>query len=182
MFKRPLLPGLIWTLLIAVLTLMPGNYIPKVFTFLDWLSPDKIIHLVLFGVYAFLLAAGFSRMGKPVLMAKHPMLSGLIIGIVFAIFTEVMQKFSDPPLSQCELCHGKMRKLISQSTFHLKGTGWYVTDYASKTGGNQGKSSGAEHRGESDKPKAAAESSQKGDSSKVGESSKDSKKKDSPSK
>jgi hypothetical protein len=25
-----------------------------------------------------------------------------------------------------------MRKLISQSTFHLKGTGWYVTDYASK--------------------------------------------------
>ena len=96
MFKRPLLPGLIWTLLIAVLTLMPGNYIPKVFTFLDWLSPDKIIHLVLFGVYAFLLAAGFSRMGKPVLMAKHPMLSGLIIGIVFAIFTEVMQKFVIP--------------------------------------------------------------------------------------
>jgi len=25
-----------------------------------------------------------------------------------------------------------MRKLISQSTFHLKGTGWYVTDYARK--------------------------------------------------
>jgi hypothetical protein len=30
------------------------------------------------------------------------------------------------------MCNGKMRKLISQSTFHLKGTGWYVTDYASK--------------------------------------------------
>jgi len=27
-----------------------------------------------------------------------------------------------------------MRKLISQSSFHLKGTGWYVTDYASKKG------------------------------------------------
>ena len=45
---------------------------------------------------------------------------------------EVLQKFSDPPISKCEKCHGKMRKLISQSTFHLKGTGWYVTDYASK--------------------------------------------------
>jgi len=29
-----------------------------------------------------------------------------------------------------------MRKLISQSTFHLKGTGWYVTDYASNRGGS----------------------------------------------
>jgi len=45
---------------------------------------------------------------------------------------EVMQKFSDPPLTECRHCHGKLRKLISMSTFHLKGTGWYVTDYAGK--------------------------------------------------
>ena len=45
---------------------------------------------------------------------------------------EVMQRFSDPPIEECELCHGKMKKLISQCTFHLKGTGWYVTDYGSK--------------------------------------------------
>jgi putative FmdB family regulatory protein len=50
---------------------------------------------------------------------------------------ETWQKFSDPPVTECDLCHGKMKKLISQSSFHLKGTGWYVTDYASKTGGNQ---------------------------------------------
>ena len=46
--------------------------------------------------------------------------------------TEAMQKFSDPPLTECEHCHGQLRKLISMSTFHLKGTGWYVTDYARK--------------------------------------------------
>ena len=51
---------------------------------------------------------------------------------------EALQRFSDAPLTQCESCHGKLRKLISQSTFHLKGSGWYVTDYASKSGGNQG--------------------------------------------
>jgi putative FmdB family regulatory protein len=46
---------------------------------------------------------------------------------------EIMQKISDPPVSECKRCHASMKKLISQSTFHLKGTGWYVTDYASKS-------------------------------------------------
>ncbi|MBW1680981.1 MAG: zinc ribbon domain-containing protein [Deltaproteobacteria bacterium] len=52
---------------------------------------------------------------------------------------EVWMKFSDKPPARCELCSGKMKKLISQSTFHLKGTGWYVTDYASKSGGSGSK-------------------------------------------
>jgi putative FmdB family regulatory protein len=46
--------------------------------------------------------------------------------------TEVWQQISEKPLSKCEICNGKMKKLISQSTFHLKGSGWYVTDYNSK--------------------------------------------------
>jgi putative FmdB family regulatory protein len=49
--------------------------------------------------------------------------------------TEIFQKISDPPIKRCELCKGKMRRLISQTSFQLKGTGWYVTDYASKKGG-----------------------------------------------
>ena len=53
--------------------------------------------------------------------------------------TEVLQKISDPPVTKCEKCNGKMKKLISHSTFHLKGSGWYVTDYASKSGGYDGK-------------------------------------------
>jgi len=51
--------------------------------------------------------------------------------------TEILQTFSDTPLKECKRCHGKMKKIISQNTFHLKGTGWYVTDYASKTSQNQ---------------------------------------------
>ena len=46
---------------------------------------------------------------------------------------EVLQKFSDRPLKKCRYCSGKVHKLISQSSFHLKGTGWYVTDYADKS-------------------------------------------------
>ena len=47
---------------------------------------------------------------------------------------EVLQKFSDKPLKKCNHCSGKLQKLISHSSFHLKGTGWYVTDYAGKSG------------------------------------------------
>jgi len=43
---------------------------------------------------------------------------------------EIIQNFSDKPLTKCPECSGKMNKLISQSAFHLKGSGWYVTDYA----------------------------------------------------
>lgn len=46
---------------------------------------------------------------------------------------EVMQKMSDPPLKRCKHCRGKLEKLISQTSFQLKGSGWYVTDYAGKT-------------------------------------------------
>ena len=43
---------------------------------------------------------------------------------------EVIQKFSDEQLTTCPSCSGNLRKLISHNSFHLKGSGWYVTDYA----------------------------------------------------
>ena len=52
---------------------------------------------------------------------------------------EALQKFSDKTLTKCKHCSGKLHKLISQNSFHLKGTGWYVTDYANKS--NPSKSS-----------------------------------------
>ncbi|MBW1740257.1 MAG: zinc ribbon domain-containing protein [Deltaproteobacteria bacterium] len=55
---------------------------------------------------------------------------------------EAWQKFSDKPLKTCKHCSGRLHKLISQSTFHLKGTGWYVTDYANKPGSSSPKKGG----------------------------------------
>ncbi len=46
---------------------------------------------------------------------------------------ETIQKFSDAPLTTCRHCSGRLNKMISQSSFHLKGTGWYVTDYSKKS-------------------------------------------------
>jgi len=44
---------------------------------------------------------------------------------------EVMQKINDAPLSECSSCGGELKKLITNTSFVLKGSGWYVTDYPS---------------------------------------------------
>lgn len=96
MFRKPLLPGLLWTIIIGVLTLVPGNYIPKVSSFLDWLSPDKLAHLFLFGIYTLLLCVGFSRQLKSSLISRYPMIISFGTGMVFAFFTEMMQAYVVP--------------------------------------------------------------------------------------
>ncbi len=45
---------------------------------------------------------------------------------------EVTQRITEPTLERCPSCRGKVRKLISATSFQLKGSGWYVTDYARK--------------------------------------------------
>lgn len=59
---------------------------------------------------------------------------------------EVFQKIHDAPVTQCRFCHGRVEKLISHTSFQLKGSGWYLTDYAPKSqpsdGGSSAKESG----------------------------------------
>ena len=67
---------------------------------------------------------------------------------------EEMQRITDPPLAKCPKCKRKVRRLISQTSFHLKGSGWYVTDYARKgngggTGGKKEDSGGGSGSSES---------------------------------
>jgi putative FmdB family regulatory protein len=46
---------------------------------------------------------------------------------------EAFQKINDSPLTDCKFCQGKVEQLISHSSFQLKGSGWYLTDYAKKS-------------------------------------------------
>src|SRR5580693_1358963 len=62
---------------------------------------------------------------------------------------EVLQKYSDEPLTVHENCGGALEKLISRSAFKLKGSGWYATDYASgKTGSDSTSNGSAESKAE----------------------------------
>jgi putative FmdB family regulatory protein len=47
---------------------------------------------------------------------------------------EEWQKITEPPVDKCKKCGGRASRLISHTSFVLKGTGWYVTDYARKDG------------------------------------------------
>ena len=83
---------------------------------------------------------------------------------------EALQKITDPPIIECEQCCSEMKKLISQSTFHLKGTGWNVTDYASKNKNSQVEakekaSSGKETPAKKVEAKTATEKATKKDAS-----------------
>ena len=73
---------------------------------------------------------------------------------------DLMQKFSDPPADACPSCAGTVRKLISRSAFHLKGDGWYVTDYGK---GSTTMSSDSDSKEKSEK-KSKSDSSSKSES------------------
>ncbi len=64
---------------------------------------------------------------------------------------EATQKITEDPLKECQLCGGKnVKRLISATAFHLKGGGWYKTDYASgSSSGTGGKSTASETKSES---------------------------------
>lgn len=68
---------------------------------------------------------------------------------------EVMQRISEDPLKKCPTCGAKVTKLISRSAFHLKGSGWYMTDYA-RNGTN--KSTSEESQGSTTETKESSTS------------------------
>jgi putative FmdB family regulatory protein len=47
---------------------------------------------------------------------------------------EVIQKFSDAPISVCPKCGGDVQKLMSSPAIQFKGSGFYLTDYGRGTG------------------------------------------------
>lgn len=69
---------------------------------------------------------------------------------------EKLQKMNDDPLKDCPEC-GKstLTKLVSASSFKLKGTGWYETDFKNKPKAENSAKSGSEKSG-SDSKKSAS--------------------------
>jgi len=82
-----------------------------------------------------------------------------------------IQKFSDPPLTSCPQCGAPVEKLLSAPAIQFKGTGWYVTDYARKSGGPEpGKTTSSQDGGKDSKD---ASSATKSDSSATSTAKKD---------
>ena len=84
---------------------------------------------------------------------------------------EITQRITEKPLGKCPTCKGKVKKLISNTSFQLKGTGWYITDYARKGNGEP----------KTDKPAAESKSDKSASESKT-DSKKESKSSESSAK
>lgn len=73
---------------------------------------------------------------------------------------ERIQKFSDAMVKKCPDCGGKVEQMISAPAVQFKGSGWYVTDYAKRSGPSSSSDSG----GKSDSTKESGESAESKDS------------------
>ena len=71
---------------------------------------------------------------------------------------ELIQRFSDSPLTTHEKCGGPVHRLISAPALHFKGSGWYITDYAKSGSSSPDKSEKSEKSEKNGGTKASAES------------------------
>jgi putative FmdB family regulatory protein len=78
---------------------------------------------------------------------------------------EVFQRITEEPLTKCKFCQGTVNRLISQCSFQLKGTGWYVTDY--KHGGSTSSGNGNKATGDKEEKKEAKAEPAKSETSKA---------------
>ena len=90
---KKLWPAIAWAIVILILTGVPSNYIPIKITFLDWASPDKIVHFVLFGGQSFLILYAFR---KQYFAGNNRYVIATVaigIGIVYGLLTEILQYY-----------------------------------------------------------------------------------------
>jgi putative FmdB family regulatory protein len=86
---------------------------------------------------------------------------------------ERIQKFSDPPVKKCPECGGKVEQLLSAPAVQFKGSGWYVTDYAKRSGPSSSSDSGG--KSESAKDSSESKDSKENQGNKEHQGNKDSK-------
>jgi VanZ family protein len=92
LFRSKWLP-LAWAAVMLALSGIPGNYIPRVVSFREWLGPDKFVHLAMFGILALLLLAGPAQQ---YLERFNRFLVGIIVlalGTIFGFILEALQRY-----------------------------------------------------------------------------------------
>jgi len=84
------LPAILWGSIILGIISVPGNYIPKPHGFLELISPDKIVHLLMFAPFSFLISRGIWKQSQNI---KSAIWISFFFGIIYAFSTELLQFF-----------------------------------------------------------------------------------------
>lgn len=92
MFIRYNLPAIVWSVIILVLTLSPGVYIPQEF---DWklIREDLLAHFFVFAVLVFLMMQGFTRQHTNASLRSNASVYAVVIAVVYGGVLEVIQGF-----------------------------------------------------------------------------------------
>ncbi len=92
MFLKPLLPALLWALFILIICGIPGDQLPRL-DFLDWLRPDKLVHLFIFGLLCYLLISGFLKQDAISFLKSNPKFWAIIFSVVYGVIIEILQEY-----------------------------------------------------------------------------------------
>jgi glycopeptide antibiotics resistance protein len=81
-----------WALVILILCGLPGDDLPEL-TFLEWLRPDKIAHLILFGIQSYFLLKGFYQLQNQSFFYRKAVAFSLIFTICYGALVEILQTY-----------------------------------------------------------------------------------------
>src|SRR5690349_11411756 len=89
MILRFLWPAIVWSIVVLVLTLLPGEKLPEVPVF----GIDKIVHFFIFGLLMILTAFGLYKISRQAGSIENPILISFIYSTLFGIAIEVIQQY-----------------------------------------------------------------------------------------
>lgn len=91
MFLKNNILLIIWTLAILLLTILPGGYFPKVPSFMDLFSPDKLVHFFIFGLLNIFAIFSFGKQYSFQVLRSYKTLFAMIYSISLGGITEILQ-------------------------------------------------------------------------------------------
>ncbi len=91
MFLKNNIFVIIWTIVILLLTIPPGGYFPKVPSFMDLFSPDKLIHFLIFGTLTILSIIAFGKQYLFNYIRYHKVWFAFIYSTTLGGITEILQ-------------------------------------------------------------------------------------------
>ena len=86
-------PALLWAAVILLLTGLPGNVFPEIKSFWDWLGPDKVVHLLIFGIQSFLILWGYRTDYFANKNRKILAVTAIVLTAFYGLLTEVLQRY-----------------------------------------------------------------------------------------
>lgn len=92
-FLRKFWPAISWCLVILLLTGLPGSAFPEIETFWEWLAPDKLVHVLIFGMMSFLILFGAREQYDIGALRYKIVFAAIGFTLMYGLFTEVMQEY-----------------------------------------------------------------------------------------